>query len=488
MVNSPQLIRVLLVDDDEDDYVLTRELLEDITTTKFELDWERNYQEGLDRILKNGHDIYLVDYRLGENVGISLIKEAIDKAISAPIILLTGKGDKNIDLQAMEEGAADFLVKGEITSDMLERSIRYAVKNAEALRQVRENENKFRQLFEKSIDVIYVSDKQNRIVEINDSVFSVFGFVQEDVQGSLLSTLFRNEEDYLEFIHILEAEKQVKDFEVDLVSKTGEIRICQIAAVQRTNDADEFIGYQGIIHDLTMRKMAEKELLLAERLSMTGRIARSIAHEVRNPLTNLGLALDQLKDELPEENEDVSLYFDIIKRNAGRIDQLITEMLKSSRPKELNYSLMDINEVTEKSIELVKDRITLKGMALEMELEDGLDMVPVDFDKMQMALVNILVNAIEAMEEDTGRLVLRTGRSQNGVAITIMDNGGGIAEEDIKKLFDPFYTNKHGGMGLGLTTTQSIIHSHGGTIEVKSRLEEGTMFYITIPKNKKRPD
>ena len=125
-------IRVLLVDDDEDDYVLTRDLLSQVESTQYHLDWVDSYDAALSEVDKNRRDVYLVDYYLGERNGLDLLREMIELGCQAPIILLTGRGDHDADLRAMMTGAADFLVKGQIDSSLLERSIRYSVERSRA--------------------------------------------------------------------------------------------------------------------------------------------------------------------------------------------------------------------------------------------------------------------------------------------------------------------------------------------------------------------
>lgn len=473
-------IRILLIDDDEDDFILTRDILEEVEHFHFRLDWEMSYNHAYERVMQRAHDIYLIDYRLGENDGISLISRVVKEGISAPLILLTGKGDKRIDMQAMEEGAADYLVKGEITPQLIERTIRYALNNNRTLQLLKESENKFRQLFERSIDAIYISDKDHNLIDVNPSLSQLLGFSHEEIVGQNMVNLFADPEDFEYFKDQLEEDGHVKDFEVMFSTRQGHTITCQLNSIVRTDHATASIGYQGIIHDITLRKKAEQDLLIAERLSMTGKIARSIAHEVRNPLTNLGLAMDQLQDELPE-NEDAHMFVDIIKRNANRIEQLITEMLNSSKPKELHMELYSVNTLLDETIELTRDRITLKGIQVEKHYDQTVKPLFIDPDKLKIAILNVLVNAVEAVPENKGLLKIFTEWTDKRIKIKIADNGPGISAEDQARLFDPFYTKKQGGMGLGLTSTQNIIHSHQGAIEVVSKEAEGTSFTITLP-------
>lgn len=133
-------VNVLLVDDDEDDYVVTRDLLTESDRHAFKLTWKCNYESALGAMAKETFDVCLVDYRLGSHTGLELLSEAIKRGVNSPIILLTGQADREIDFQAMQAGAADFLVKSQLTSSMLERSIRYAIKDSKNLAALRASE------------------------------------------------------------------------------------------------------------------------------------------------------------------------------------------------------------------------------------------------------------------------------------------------------------------------------------------------------------
>ena len=132
------IVRILLVEDDEDDYVIARDLLSEIPGTRFDLEWVATFEAALDTIGRQEHDVYLVDYHLGEHSGLELLREAVAKGYRAPIIILTGQGEREVDVAAMQAGAADFLVKGRIDAQLLERAIRYALENARLLNALSE--------------------------------------------------------------------------------------------------------------------------------------------------------------------------------------------------------------------------------------------------------------------------------------------------------------------------------------------------------------
>lgn len=474
-----QDVFVLLVEDDEDDMVLLKAYLNESHYFNFIIDWETDVDKAKAKLEAKGVDICLIDYRLGKVTGLEIIEYARKKNILKPIILLTGQGDTTVDLEAMRQGAADYLLKNQLDAQTLERSIRYALSHAKVIRELEDKEKQYRYLFERSIDPIFIIDEEFNFVDVNESMLTLFKCSEEKVNSMRLRDLFASGDDFTHFKTVINEKHQVKNFEVVLQTCHGGKLYCMINCVFIPEFTTIACCYQGIIHDLTMRKKAERELVMAEKLLMSGKIARTIAHEVRNPLTNLNLALEQLKEELPS-NDEAELYTGIISRNANRIEQLISEMLNSSKPSELHLELVPLPELLEETFILVRDRVNLNKMKLIRQISDDLPRIYIDREKMKIALLNIMINAIEAMTPEKGVLTVATSRKDHTITISIKDNGKGIDDADLDKLFDPFYTAKHGGMGLGLTTTQNILNSHNIGIEIESRLGEGTTFYVVV--------
>jgi len=234
------------------------------------------------------------------------------------------------------------------------------------------------------------------------------------------------------------------------------------------------------VNDISKRKNAQKELLDAEKLAVTGRVSRTIAHEVRNPLTNIDLSLQQLKDELKTDAAVASPFLDIISRNSTRINQLITELLNSSKPTQIEVKECSVNDLLDDTLQLAIDRVHLKKIKLVKEYENNIPAVMLDAEKIKTALLNLIINAVEAMEEEKGILTLRTRQAANRCVIEVQDNGSGISKENLENLFVPFFSKKSKGMGLGLTAAQNIIISHKGTIDVESTVGKGTKFTVTF--------
>jgi signal transduction histidine kinase len=245
--------------------------------------------------------------------------------------------------------------------------------------------------------------------------------------------------------------------------------------------------------------MANKELIRMrsiEKFAATGRIARTIAHEVRNPLTNINLAVEQLQSELdgqPAGNmplsagpsadrrpENAELMLAMISRNSARINSLITDLLNSTKFTELVYKRVSVNQLLDETLEGAKDRIHLKNITVTKEYAGDLCDIAVDVERIKIAFLNIIVNAVEAMEPGSGILQLRTLSKDGKCVVSITDNGPGIEEESLSKVFEPYFTSKPKGTGLGLTNTQNIILNHNGHISFESKKGVGTTFTIQL--------
>src|SRR6185503_547156 len=153
-------LSVLVVDDDEDDFILLKSYLADIRHYEFNMHWTPDYDQALELMRQNKHDIIFLDYLLGAHTGLKLLHSAIQEGCRKPVIVLTGKGNYKVDLEAMELGAADFIVKSDLNEEKLERSIRYALERYDSLRALKESEEKYRNIFESSRDMIYLTDEE----------------------------------------------------------------------------------------------------------------------------------------------------------------------------------------------------------------------------------------------------------------------------------------------------------------------------------------
>jgi signal transduction histidine kinase len=233
------------------------------------------------------------------------------------------------------------------------------------------------------------------------------------------------------------------------------------------------------IDELKRMDAEVRELKSMEKFTATGRVARTIAHEVRNPLTNISLAAEQLQ-EMAIQNNESSILLDMISRNGIRINQLISDLLNATKVIELNIKKVSINKILDKALDMAADRLDLSQVKVEKNYATDICDVALDEEKIKIAFLNIIVNAIEAMEKTKGILTLRTKNAGDHCIIEIEDNGAGMDEDTLQKLFEPYFTNKSKGNGLGLTNCQNIIMSHRGKITVQSKVGKGSLFIVTL--------
>ncbi|MDO9374999.1 MAG: response regulator [Ferruginibacter sp.] len=475
--NLPDLIKILIVDDDEDDFVLLKELLEKIETWAFQLDWIPRYEEAIDALLKNAYTICFTDYFLGARNGIDLIKEIQQTSCTTPVILLTGKGNRKIDQEATRAGAFDYLVKDEVDEDKLERTIRYTLERSQTVEQLMASERRYRSFFEKSIDVVFIAREDTTITTINPAVTELLQYpVAECIANKKLLDFFKDERVKTRFTNLLVKHNEVENFEAQLVSESGEIVSCLINASLEANGSDpQYI--QGIIHNITDIKKVEAATLQTEKLAATGRFIHTMAHEVRNPLKNIKMAVQQLQN--PTNRVDGKILLDIVDRSEVKIDTLITELLQSSNAAVMTLKSISLDELADELVAAVQDKATLRKITVTAVHKTVRPvMIQADLVKLRLAITNIIVNAIEAVPAEAG-VVSIISRATNGKAeLLIKDNGVGISPENKAKLFEPYFTSKRTGIGLGLATTLNIMQAHHAHIEVDSEPGKGSTFKL----------
>ena len=473
---ASDVTRILIIDDDEDDFLLTSDYIRRINDKKFHIDWCYKYQEALETLDQHLYDLYFVDYYLGAKTGLDLIKQAVSHQCEEPIVLLTGKGTQAIDREAMQAGATDYLVKSELTVEKVERCIRYSLERCSTLKALRQNERKYRTIFERSKDAVIRATEELQFIDVNDVTSILLKYSRQELLRMSLYDLLAPEES--PFIREQLQEKgMISDLEAELTTKDGEKKNC-ILSLSTETDGIKYI--HGMIHDITHIKKAEKATLQAEKLASAGRLVQTLAHEVRNPLNNINLSVEQLIHEL-ETNAESNVYLEIIQRNSKRIGDIITELLNSSRPAEMSMERKPLQAIMDESVGIALDRLTLQRVKLQIRYTNEPAWIMADASKLKIAFLNIIINAIEAMQEEKGLLeIIVESNSQNHI-VKINDNGSGISEENLSRLFEPYFTSKRNGLGLGLAATLNILQSHKARIEVASALGRGTFFTITFP-------
>lgn len=278
-------INILIVDDDEDDFFLISDLLKDLPEHSFHFTWAKSFDDGLKEIKQKDLDICLIDYLLGTKTGLDLLKTIRATGNETPIIMLTGRGNKEVDREALLFGATDYLVKSDLETEGLGRSIRYAIAHGRALRAARDNERRYRHIFNSSKDMIYLAYAgKNVFIDVNDRATEIFGYTREELLNIDAAQLLAEPSQADEIVAFLLTNKEIRDVEVNLVTKSGESRICILNSLLYTEGGATY--HHGSVQDVTLLRQMERNRMNMEKLAATGRFTRALAHEVRNPLTN----------------------------------------------------------------------------------------------------------------------------------------------------------------------------------------------------------
>jgi diguanylate cyclase (GGDEF)-like protein/PAS domain S-box-containing protein len=280
-------IRVLLIEDDEDDYVLTRDLLGDSRRTRFSLDWVSSFPEALGAICDSQHDVYLVDYRLGEHDGLEVLREARVAGCMRPIILLTGQGDGEVDIAAMNAGAADYLVKGQIDSQILERSIRYSLEHNRTLEALRESEERYALSARGANDGLWVWDLAAGTVYYSGRWKEMLGFSEDEIGDSPEEWFSRVHPDDVAMLRAdIDAHRHGAtpsiDHEHRMRGKNGEYRWMLARGVAVRDAAGDATRVAGSQTDITERKLA------------IDRLTHDAFHDALTGLPNRALFMDRL--------------------------------------------------------------------------------------------------------------------------------------------------------------------------------------------------
>jgi two-component system, cell cycle sensor histidine kinase and response regulator CckA len=485
-------LHVLVIEDDEDDYFIARRLLSKTTGVSCELDWAKTFDEGLERVTTRPYDVALVDYRLDVRTGLDLLKEAQQRGCETPIILLTGQGDIRVDLDAMAAGAADYLVKGQIDSQLLERSIRYARERKRAEERIREQAA----FLEKARDAISAFDMSGNVIYWNPSAEEMTGYSSEEVMGrSLTSDLYAGNVDALS--EAWETIRQEDEWTGELrqLSKDGS----EIIVESRWTLVRDNIGNPRSVliinTDVTERKRLETQFLRSQRMESIGSLVGGIAHDLGNLLVPVLLGVQVLEKRFEGEANTVRTL-EMIGRSAQRGADMVKQVLAFARGVEGDrvplYAERVIHEVQRITEETFPPNIRVEVRASE-------DLWPVkgDATQIQQVVMNLCVNARDAMTDGGDLKILAQNvrvdseyvranieaKEGDYVCLQVSDTGTGIPPSVLDKMFEPFFTTKPTGKGtgLGLSTVYSIIKSHGGFVNVTSSDGEGTTFSVFIP-------
>ncbi|HVK60176.1 MAG TPA: response regulator, partial [Bdellovibrionales bacterium] len=354
---KPQL---LLIDDDAEDAFIIRDLINEIQDTKYEIIHVQSYEAGLAALRSGGFDACLLDFRLGARSGLELLTESKNLGIGCPIILLTGYGDVDVDIEAMKRGAADYLVKDRLTSESLARSLRFAIKREGDLARLQEQTDNFKTLFNSTFEGIIVH-QDDLIIDANVACGEIFGCPPEAMVGTRISGYFRMDDPEI-FQKSLSCSAGVG---IEVIGQKGDTEVSLEIFSRRASLRGRVVQIT-TVQDLSRRKQLEAQVLQQDRLASLGLLASSLAHEIGTPLGVIRGRAEMLERVVPD---DAKKNVGIMIAQIDRITKLMFSVLQLARGKQADtIAPVNVGMVLDDIVSLLAHEFERKQIALEIHL------------------------------------------------------------------------------------------------------------------------
>ncbi|MEE8399267.1 MAG: ATP-binding protein [Desulfobacterales bacterium] len=322
-------------------------------------------------------------------------------------------------------------------------------------------------------------DHDNRVASFNHAAASILQRRVEAVIGKDARSILP--EQLWAQVRQLENETGVIEEKIDCPVEDGKTIPLDVSTTALRDASDTFLGYIVLFKDLTEVQTLREEISRSQRLASLGSLAAGVAHEIRNPLSSIKGFATYFKEKhtgLPEDRQ----IAEIMTEEVDRLNRVVGQLLELARPVSISKEPTSISLFVENTLKLVEAQAKEKGIRIIADVSPSTGTVSIDRDRMSQVLLNLYLNAIEAMEQDGCLTVaLRTDIDQDIAEIKVSDTGSGISKKNLSRIFDPYYTTKPSGTGLGLAIVHNIIEAHGGEIRAESTPEEGTEITVRLP-------
>ncbi|MDI6725992.1 MAG: PAS domain S-box protein [Smithellaceae bacterium] len=451
----------------------------------------------LKKLKEDRFDILLLDHALSDGEGLKWLRLYNELGVNVPTVFISATGDPQMSIQAMQEGVYDYINRSSECAKAIPFVVNRVIEGYNLMTQkVRlqkeliEAKNFLESVIGNAGDAISVVDREGKVIYWNEGAKAIYGYPRVEALGRRISDFllpadeeagYREEKQLQELMEQVWRGEVVANATARRRTKDGREIIVSMTITPLRDAAGAIVGASRICKDITEQKKTEEKMLLAERLSCMGELIAGVAHEIRNPLAGIKINA-QILARGKDRSEMEKQLLDSTLEGIGKIQKIVEDMLDYARPKAANYKMEDINQVVEKSLDVLNSQMKKGNIVVSFARGEALPQVRIDEHQIEQVLINIMLNAVHAMDRG-GMLVVRTFLTDRGaLGIEVKDTGTGIPATHLKKIFDPFFTTKSRGTGLGLSITLKLLENHGARIEVASEEGEGSVFTITFPK------
>jgi PAS domain S-box-containing protein len=335
-------------------------------------------------------------------------------------------------------------------------------------------------------EAVLILDINEVIQSLNPAAREIFGYTAEELIGESYTKLLPNgDPKYEGFLQRFQQKGRVLKYQTTRRSAGGQEAAVQISRFMIKDDEGRPAGAVEILKDISEDRRIAQDLLTTEKMAAVGKMSSKVVHEIRNPLASISLNVDLLGDSLrhlpPNEEGEASEILLNLKRETRRLRQITEEYLQFSRLLRKEFRREDVNQVLLELADFARPEFRRKGIQILLRLDEKQPRAMIDAGSIRQAGLNLVRNAMEAADPE-GHIRLSTMDLGDTIEIRVADDGCGIAEKDLAHIFDPFYTTKRDGTGLGLAVVRQIVEEHGGRIQVRSLPQRGTTFVIVLPK------
>ena len=517
-MNSPlkmkKPIKVLVIDDDKEDFTIIQDLFSKIKSSEFTPSWSPTYADAIKQIARKKHDIYLVDYRLGAENGLELITEALKMGVDVPLLLLTGLNDIEIDKRAMKAGASDYLVKDLLSPSLLERAVRYSMVHAKNSRRIKQlngrlvkiGREKYRNLFQNSLVAMHTTDAQTlKVVEVNDFSIRMFGyksrkdyltnfdtvthFVNPEERENMIESLQKAGGSIKQSLHEMKRVDGSHFWANIFIKLNSERNLFQVVIVDVT---EQIYSQEELENNVKIRTLELTESLAREKElnESTSRFIAFASHEFRTPLTTI-LSSASLIDKYNEPHQEQNRLKHTIRISSSvrNLIEVLDDCLSLSQFDkggiEAHSELFNLPEFLKTIREETEGMLAKKHQYIEYRHEGDL-MTKHAKKILKNILFNLISNASKYSPENSA-IALCSSIIDHEMRIIVQDNGIGIPKSDQKNLFREFFragnVGNIQGSGLGLCLVGKYVDLLHGKIRFISKPGKGSSFIINFPKS-----